>query len=305
MQKYYRLVFMSCSFLISPLAMAENCMPLQQKIREAHDHNNLPALKQLQNSMRLSACPADHKTYAERQLAALMYKQLLKRETNEQRLVQGMLDILRKNPFYWPALASLGDYYHEKNNSLQAIVYFSRAIEAIKDESKTPQADVPPRQFLEDLLHKAELAQLDAETDAPEKIRATGAGAMSFKVRSMESRGKNIPIHFPSGRKNLAGKDLHYAKRLYKTLSKQGQPNITLIGHTDPVGRETDNLRLSKERATTVKQFLKRNGYNGRIKSSGRGEDKKLYDPRGNPIKHYGKRRWYRMLRRVEVIKNQ
>ena len=281
------------------------CVQLQQQIRQAYDHNNLPTLQKLQNKMRLSACPADHKTYAERQLAALMYSRLLKTEKNEQRLVQGMRRILQKNPFYWPVLTSLGDYYHEKNNSLQAIGYFSRAIEAIKDESKTPQADLPSQKFLKDLLHKAELAQLDADTDSPEGIRGIGDGAMSFKIRSMRSRGKNIPIHFASGKKHLAGKDLHYAKRLYKTLSKQGQPNIILIGHTDPIGSRPKNLKLSEERSATVKRFLKKKGYKGRIKSRGKGEDETLYDPRGKPIKHYGQRRWYRMLRRVEVIKNQ
>lgn len=306
MQKYYPALAISLLLLASPVVMANNhCVALQQQIRQAYDQNDLATLQKLQDNMHSSACPADHKTYAERQLAALMYDQLLKTEKNEQRLVQGMQQILQKNPFYWPVLTSLGDYHHEKQNSLQAIAYFSRAIEAIKDETKTPQADVPSQKFLEDLLYKAELAQLDAEGDPSDKVRGTGEGAMSFQIRSMRSRGKHIPIHFMSGENTLSGKDLRYAKRLYNTLSKQGQPNITLIGHTDPVGGEPKNLRLSIKRAATVKRFLKEKGYNGRIKSKGKGERQALYDPRGNPLRHYGKTRWHRMLRRVEVIKNQ
>jgi outer membrane protein OmpA-like peptidoglycan-associated protein len=85
-------------------------------------------------------------------------------------------------------------------------------------------------------------------------------------------------------------------------LHKKGDPNIHLIGHTDPVGADGSNLLLSKGRAATVRKYLEKRGYKGNIVSTGKGERNPLYDPRGNAIRHYGKKRWYRMLRRVEIV---
>ncbi|MCK5895840.1 MAG: OmpA family protein [Cocleimonas sp.] len=308
MKKYYpQLFILSFSLLASSCTVAntksQQCAQIHKQVQQAYAQKNLPNLKRLQYQTRGSSCFSGHKIYAERQLAALMYANFVKNKRSDQQLVQNMHQILRINRSFWPALEIIADYYHEGHNDVKAMSFYSRAIEALKDDNKTPNADLPPSIYLEKLVQKAELAQLAAETTAPDSMRGSGDGAMSFPFRSMRGIPKQVPIHFNSGRKTIVGKDKYYAERLYRSLHKRkdSEPNITIIGHTDPVGGSAMNLRLSKERAATVRRFLLDKDYKGRISIGGRGESKPLFDPRGNPIRHYGKKRWYRMLRRVEV----
>jgi outer membrane protein OmpA-like peptidoglycan-associated protein len=52
---------------------------------------------------------------------------------------------------------------------------------------------------------------------------------------------------------------------------------IGVNGHTDDVGTESDNQRLSQDRAISVKNFLLSNGIEaGRITSRGFGESKPI-----------------------------
>lgn len=48
--------------------------------------------------------------------------------------------------------------------------------------------------------------------------------------------------------------------------------SITLIGHTDRLGSEAYNQRLSEERAQTVKQYLESQGVEAPISAEGRGK---------------------------------
>ncbi len=64
------------------------------------------------------------------------------------------------------------------------------------------------------------------------------------------------------------------ALRSAATLINATQKNITILGHTDSDGSEADNLRLSKQRAESVKAFLVQNfGINeSRLIAEGMGE---------------------------------
>jgi outer membrane protein OmpA-like peptidoglycan-associated protein len=48
--------------------------------------------------------------------------------------------------------------------------------------------------------------------------------------------------------------------------------NLKVIGHTDNVGSNKYNLKLSKKRAKSVEAFLQKNGWKGQIKTEGLGE---------------------------------
>ncbi|HEY1166646.1 MAG TPA: OmpA family protein, partial [Chitinophaga sp.] len=49
--------------------------------------------------------------------------------------------------------------------------------------------------------------------------------------------------------------------------------SLKLAGHTDNVGRDDNNMRLSKDRAESVKQYLVSQGANpSRIEATGYGE---------------------------------
>lgn len=66
---------------------------------------------------------------------------------------------------------------------------------------------------------------------------------------------------------------------LAELLAKHPNANITLIGHTDNVGTEAYNQRLSQGRVESVKAELVKRGINGdRIKTIGKGESEPIAD---------------------------
>jgi len=234
MQKYYpHLFILGFSLLASSYAVANNqCVQIQNQAKQAYEQNNVPQLQRSQQQMRSSDCAAAQKTYVERQLAYAMYNDLAQKRVQGEVLVKGMKQILRQNNSFWPALVALGDHYHEVKKFNQSTSYYSKAVDAINDETKTLPADAPSLQTIKTLVKNSELDLLAADTPPPAS-RGNADGLMGFKVRSVSAVTKQLPIHFDSGRKNLSGSDLDYAKRLYRVLHKKGEPNIRLIGHTD------------------------------------------------------------------------
>jgi outer membrane protein OmpA-like peptidoglycan-associated protein len=81
-------------------------------------------------------------------------------------------------------------------------------------------------------------------------------------------------------------------------LRRQGDPDIRLIGHTDPRGTKEYNQALSERRAHAVKAALARRGYEGSIRTLGRGESERFVpDDPGR----YTKDERYQLDRRVEL----
>jgi OOP family OmpA-OmpF porin len=77
-------------------------------------------------------------------------------------------------------------------------------------------------------------------------------------------------------------------------LSRTG--NIKVVGHTDPVGTNSYNMRLSIRRATTVAKYLKSRIREKEIQAEGRGELELVTREPGEP-----KKVWHQRCRRVEV----
>ncbi len=68
-------------------------------------------------------------------------------------------------------------------------------------------------------------------------------------------------------------------KYLYDLLQNQPEYHIEIIGHTDDVGQESDNLKLSKDRAESVRQAIIAKGINAdRIQAIGKGEMSPIAD---------------------------
>lgn len=80
-------------------------------------------------------------------------------------------------------------------------------------------------------------------------------------------------IFFKFGSAELEPTSYPEINRLMKLLNTQGQFNITIIGHTDNIGNEEDNLKLSSDRAQSVQQALIDGGISpDRITYVGKGE---------------------------------
>ena len=79
-------------------------------------------------------------------------------------------------------------------------------------------------------------------------------------------------LEFDFGKATIRARSFPYLNRVADLLVKKGI-GLKLAGHTDYVGSDAANLRLSKDRAVSVKNYLVAQGANsGRIDADGYGE---------------------------------
>jgi len=127
---------------------------------------------------------------------------------------------------------------------------------------------------------QAELARLRQEMQAGDEAlsqRVNEVGARvdalqrdlqalrdEFNVKIQELEGKltfNVPVHFEFDRAEVRESDRPVLDR-FAAVGKQYYPNalVTVEGFTDPAGSAAYNLRLGKQRAEAVKEYLTTTG---------------------------------------------
>jgi outer membrane protein OmpA-like peptidoglycan-associated protein len=86
-------------------------------------------------------------------------------------------------------------------------------------------------------------------------------------------------IFFESGSSTLLPTSMAELDKLREFLEKNPTTNIEIAGHTDNVGSDVDNLKLSQARAQSVVDFLSARGIApARLTAKGYGESKPLAD---------------------------
>jgi outer membrane protein OmpA-like peptidoglycan-associated protein/outer membrane protein assembly factor BamD (BamD/ComL family) len=84
-------------------------------------------------------------------------------------------------------------------------------------------------------------------------------------------------IFFESGKFELLPASIPELKKVIQFLNQNGDAKIEISGHTDDVGNEADNLKLSNQRANAVAEYLIKNGIEkNRIIAKGMGKSKPL-----------------------------
>ena len=92
-------------------------------------------------------------------------------------------------------------------------------------------------------------------------------------VTALPARPLSFLLHFIRGEDTLTEASRRERDRMLGELRKRPMPDIVVIGHTDRVGRDEANDRLSLQRAERMKSDLVREGLAAeRIRTAGRGE---------------------------------
>jgi outer membrane protein OmpA-like peptidoglycan-associated protein len=172
----------------------------------------------------------------------------------------------------WQLLASLGDLHTGRKDHSQAAALFQEALDDIRDETLNPKS--PPLDVIKSIFKKAETARLLASTYVRRTDRsgmATGLACTRYRDLSVERVA--VPIEFKYNATSFTEKGRSAVEDLHKVLTEQGAPAILLVGHTDPIGGEAFNHKLSEDRAAAVKTFLVQRGYvTAKITTAGRGK---------------------------------
>ena len=134
-------------------------------------------------------------------------------------------------------------------------------------------------EFEQALAAEQEAHQLEIERMRDDSLRLTLDSEISFDFDSAVIKG--------AFRDSLT--------RLSDVISKYDQTVVHIIGHTDSVGNDAYNQRLSERRAESVAGFLMNNGVRaGRLHTEGRGER----EPRATNDTEAGRQ----LNRRVEIF---
>jgi outer membrane protein OmpA-like peptidoglycan-associated protein len=181
----------------------------------------------------------------------------------------------------WQASATLGEVRFGERRFAEAARAYDRAIEIIKNESRTPVA--PSRFEIEGLIERAAQARLLSANGlatngsaqfvqaARDQRDGSVGGFYSGSVRGILPRAIPVPITFEYRKADLTGVGEQAARELVDVLKQQQPARVVLVGHTDIRGTAEFNMRLSRERAETIAAFLRQNGLDVAIDTVGKG----------------------------------
>ena len=112
------------------------------------------------------------------------------------------------------------------------------------------------------------------EGDVEQRLRQELTGTGVQVIRNGDTLQLVMPgnITFASGSSDIASSFYPTLNSLVKVFKEFDQNGINIVGHTDSTGSQELNMRLSRERATSVASYLSGQGVSGaRISSAGVG----------------------------------
>lgn len=92
-------------------------------------------------------------------------------------------------------------------------------------------------------------------------------------MQVLPARPRSFTLRFESSDATLTADSAAMLEGIQQEIARRAAPEIIVVGHTDRVGSEEDNLRLSLSRARAVRDILVNEGVAaGMIQVVGRGE---------------------------------
>ncbi|HEX5278007.1 MAG TPA: OmpA family protein [Fluviicoccus sp.] len=112
-----------------------------------------------------------------------------------------------------------------------------------------------------------------------EQLQGTGVGVQKDKETGAISLIMPGNITFPTAQSAIKPDFYDTLNSVAKTLKEFNKTTITVSGHTDNVGRDDYNMKLSQDRAASVAAYLSSQGVaSGRITTVGFGKTKPIAD---------------------------
>lgn len=145
------------------------------------------------------------------------------------------------------------------------------------------------------LLNQAYAASRSRDPQVTQLSRSEVERAFGPTLRALPPRPATFVLHFVLGTDELTDVSKNELNKVLAALRERPMPDVLVVGHTDTVGGEESNDRLSAQRAERVKGYLVGIGIPAeRITTAGRGQ-RELLVPSGDNVDEPRNRR-------VEII---
>jgi outer membrane protein OmpA-like peptidoglycan-associated protein len=273
----------------SASAARADCETLLAKFNAAIDGRNVLSAKDLEAQIAVDANCGGRLIEVQQRRAALQL--LLAQQLIDKHAATADYEMLLvdadKPDVLWRAAVGLGDIRLSQRRFGDAAVAYDRAIETIKNKSKTPTS--PGEPTIKAILDRATESKMLAANDgvagsvfvpaAKDHRDGTIGGTMSQDIRGFKPTSIPIPIRFETASAKFTPVGEQAAKELLDTLREQAPAELTLVGHTDERGEADYNMRLSDQRVKAVAAFLKQNGITAKVATIAKGKSEPLQLP--------------------------
>jgi len=176
--------------------------------------------------------------------------------------------------------------------------HYNYALELLTDPGDATLKKLPDlAETRQRILALATDAQLLYGKPAPAPRDGQPHGILLAAARGIGVESIPFPVQFDTNRASLNSDGKLSADNLVEFLLRHEPTNITLSGHADPRGGESDNQTLSEQRAQTLADYLKQKGVTAKIKTIGKGEEQ---PPVMSGLKLTEQEQW-QLWRRVEL----
>jgi len=277
--------------MASSSALAQGCAEKLDSFNQAIDSGNDDLAEALVDEIATSPECGRYQIAVQRRLAAqrLQVAQLMMARGRPVADYEGLLLRAEKPRVVWQASATLGEVRFGQRRFADAAQAYDVAIEIIKNESLTGVA--PSRFDIEGLIDRAGEARLLAASEpgasdaekfvAAAKDQRSGVvgGYYSQSVRGIVPRSVPVPITFEYRTTAFTDAGQRALRELLEVVQEQKPAQILLVGHADLRGTEEFNMKLSRDRAEAVADFLRQSGVTAPIRSEGKGATEPIQLP--------------------------
>ena len=290
-------------------ARAADCSQVVDEFNHAVDAGREAEAQLLTDRIAMDAQCGRFQIAVQRRLAAfrLAAVQFLMARGRPSADYERLLTDAERSEVLWQASATMGEVRFGERRFVDAAMAFDRAIEIVKNETRTPAA--PSKFEIEGLVDRAGQARLLAANlasanenggfvrTARDQRDGRLGGIYSPSVRGIVPRAIPVPITFDYAKTSFTGVGKEAAQELLSAIKEQRPDRIKLVGHTDVRGSAETNMSLSSARAEAVAAFLRENGIDASVETVGKGANEPI---RLNDTSGLTQEDMYALNRRVE-----
>jgi outer membrane protein OmpA-like peptidoglycan-associated protein len=293
--RYALIMSLACALASTGARAQANCTQTVEEFNRAVDTGREAVAQQLVDRIATDAQCGKIQIAAQRRLAAfrLAAVQFMMARGRPSADYERLMTEAERPEVLWQASATLGEVRFGERRFADAAMAFDRAIEIVKNETRTPTA--PSKFEIEGLIDRAGQVRLLAANlastnehggfvrTARDQRDGTLGGIYSPSVRGITPRAIPVPITFDYAKTSFTSVGKQAAQELLSAIKEQQPRRILLVGHTDVRGAAETNMALSNARAAAVAAFLRENGIDAAVETAGKGANEpiRLHDTSG------------------------